>query len=63
MLSNPLVLFSGIINTRYTDPNIDVLKKQGAVDLNFVTEVVRRLNYAQIKGGHVHGCQKYWSTK
>jgi signal transduction histidine kinase len=48
MLGNPLVLFSGIINTRFTEPIIDVLKKQESVDLKFVTSVVRQPNYREL---------------
>jgi signal transduction histidine kinase len=45
MLGNSLVLFSGIINTRFSDPAIDVLKKQPQLDLKFVTEVIRQPRY------------------
>ena len=48
MLDNPLVLFSGIINTHLEKPKIDVLKKQGDLDLKFVTEVVRAPSYQNI---------------
>ena len=52
MLGNPLVLFSGIINTRYTGPNIDVLQKQDRVNLKFVTDVVRQPNYGNIQAAY-----------
>ena len=45
MLENPLVLFSGIINTRFSGPTIDVLKKQSTINLKFVTEVIRQPTY------------------
>ena len=52
MLENPLVLFSGIINTRYTDPVIDVLQKQSSVNLKFVTDVIREQKYGNIQAAH-----------
>jgi signal transduction histidine kinase len=52
MLENPLVLFSGIINTRYTDPVIDVLQKQSFVNLKFVTDVIREQKYGSIQAAY-----------
>ena len=52
MLENPLVLFSGIINARYTDPVIDVLQKQSSVNLKFVTDVIREPKYGSIQAAY-----------
>ena len=49
MLENPLVLFSGIINTRFSGPTIDVLKKQSTINLKFVTEVIRQPTYGKLQ--------------
>ena len=40
MLHNNLVLFAGIINTRFVSPYIDVLQKQEFVNLRFVSKVI-----------------------
>lgn len=52
MLENPLVLFSGIINARYTEPVIDVLQKQSSVNLKFVTDVIREPKYGSIQAAY-----------
>ena len=48
LMHNPLVLFSGVINTRFVSPFIDVLKKQDDIDLRFVSSVVTKQKYGNI---------------
>ena len=49
ILVNQSVLFGGIINARFTDPAIEVLRKQPFIDLKFVAKLIRWPNYNKMQ--------------